>query len=182
MTRARVPAPRIGFGTRLGLVGIAFTLLSFALPLLAPNLPRELLWACAAAGVGTLLAAIGAGWRRRMSSSPARLVAEDCRRVESVIGDLVQKHLPRRHRDRHRMLSRANMRASGGEDTIVALYQREHRTWALSVFDEAAGLGAVTPASRIQVEGHSAAHIVMLPALFAGAAGRLEQVSPAQGT
>lgn len=159
--------------TRLALVSVALTLIVFSGPLLT-NLPAWLLWMAIGFGAVTLLLAV-AGWRARSASSGAQLVAEDCRRVEKAINEFVNVHLPRQPRGRSRSFAGWRGRAPDGEEAAVALYQREHRVWVLRVFDQAVVLRAVTPASRVQVEGESAAHIAMLPALFGGAAARLEQ-------
>jgi hypothetical protein len=176
---------------RIGLWGLAATLIGVSATLRPVNVPDSVAAAVFAVGVALLMYALLAALRAlalrkarsRQSTRRAQCatVAGHCWQVNAAVSSLLQRRAPT---PRLRAISgRGRSRPEvTWERDIVSQYRADLADWALSVFDEAVVCGAAAPGARRIVEGRTASQITMLPELFAEAARTLHRASRESGS
>jgi hypothetical protein len=168
-------------GLALALIGIGIGVVSVAFTLSPPeHVAGAIFWATFA--LGALVILLGAALllgRKPAAKGPSeeemlkrRLLAAECRRISSSLGDFIvewkrSRPRPRPFRDGDIQLRRWHRE---GEER----YQETFRVWALNVFDAAVQLDGVAPESRVFIDAPSFEHLDQIPGLFRDAALSLD--------
>jgi hypothetical protein len=186
---ARVNERIARVGTRLSVVGIGVSLLTYALAMAAPQLPPLLVAVVIVLALACMVPVIPMLRPRRQESEettvdtaelqrriPLLVLADGCDQLYRTLATFRDER--RQARPRRGMLGRGyDTRMLAWQRITVERYERELRSWALGLFDDVEAMSLISSSARRSVANPSAAQIEHLPELFEAAARRLEQAA-----